>query len=80
MNHRQIQIHKTHHGSDLGEATSFTLIIYYVLLHEAHIQMAFCPRTPKWSFEILIPGTLATLQAHNFTCKPPIEMKSKEKL
>ncbi len=41
--HGQIRIHKTHHGPDLREATTFPLIVYYVLLHEAHIQMAFCP-------------------------------------
>jgi hypothetical protein len=43
MNHGQIQIHKIHHGPDLEEATTFPLIVYYVPLHEAHIQMAFCP-------------------------------------
>jgi len=47
-NHGQIPIHKTHHGLDLGEATTFPLIIYFVPLHEAHIQMAFCLGTPKW--------------------------------
>ncbi len=40
--------HQTHHSPNLGEATTFPLIIYYVPLHKAHIQMAFCPRTPKW--------------------------------
>jgi len=48
MNHEQIRIHKTHHDSDLGEATTFPLIVYYVLLHEVHIQMAFCLETLKW--------------------------------
>jgi hypothetical protein len=37
-----------HHGPDLGEASTFPLIVYYVPLHEAHIQVAFCPGTPKW--------------------------------
>jgi hypothetical protein len=60
--------HKTHHGLDLGEATTFPLIVYYVPLHEAHIQMAFCP------------GTFATLGAHNFACRPWIEMRSEAKL
>jgi hypothetical protein len=46
--HGQTQIHNTHHGLDLKEATTFPLIVYFVPLHEAHIQMAFCPRTPKW--------------------------------
>ncbi len=46
--HGQIRTHKIHHGPDLGEATTFPFIIYFMLLHEAHIQMAFCPMTPKW--------------------------------
>jgi hypothetical protein len=46
--HGQTRIHKTHHGSNLREATTFPLIIYYVPFHKAHIQMAFCLETPKW--------------------------------
>jgi hypothetical protein len=52
----QIQTHKNQHGSDLGEATTFPLIVYYVLLHKAHIQMAFCPRT-SICLEIIEVGT-----------------------
>jgi hypothetical protein len=37
-----------HHYLDLGEATTFPLIVYFMPLHEVHIQMAFCLRTPKW--------------------------------
>jgi hypothetical protein len=48
MSHGQIQTHKIHHGLDLGEATTFPFIVYFVPLHEAHIQMAFSPKTPKW--------------------------------
>jgi hypothetical protein len=48
MSHEQIQIHKTHHDLDLGEATTFPIIVYFVHLHKAHIQMTFCPETPKW--------------------------------
>jgi len=44
---RLIRTHKTHHGLDLGEATTFPLIVCFVPLHEAHIQMAFCLGTPK---------------------------------
>jgi hypothetical protein len=50
MSHEQTRIHETHHDLDLGETTTFPLIVYYVPLHEAHIQMAFCPRTLKWEF------------------------------
>jgi hypothetical protein len=46
--HGQPRTHKTHHDPDLGEAITFPLIVDFVPLHEAHIQMAFCPRTPKW--------------------------------
>jgi hypothetical protein len=50
MNQEQTQTHKTHHGPNLGESNTFPLIIFFVPLHEAHIQMAFHPRTPKWEF------------------------------
>jgi hypothetical protein len=46
--HKQIRTHKTHHGPDLKEATTFPLIVYFVPLHKAHIEMAFCPKIPKW--------------------------------
>jgi hypothetical protein len=47
-NHRQTQIHKTHHGPDLKEITTFPLIVYFVPSHETNTQISFCPRTPKW--------------------------------
>jgi len=46
--HGQTQTYKIHHGPNLGEATTFPLIINFVPLHEAHIQMAFCLGAPKW--------------------------------
>jgi hypothetical protein len=50
--------------------------------HEAHIQMAFCPETPKWEShpEIAQVGTPVTLEPHNFAIKSPMEMRSKAKL
>ncbi len=42
--------HKTHHGADLGEATTFPLIVYSMPLHGGHIQMTFCLGTSKWEF------------------------------
>jgi hypothetical protein len=68
--HKQTRTHKTQHGPDLGEATTFPFIVYYVPLHEAHIQMALIPKV-----EIL-----ETLGPHNFVWRPPIEMRFKEKL
>jgi hypothetical protein len=61
---------------DLGEATTFPLIVYLLPLHEAHIQMAFCLKNP----EIAKVGTLATLGPHNFVCKPLIEIRFESKL
>jgi hypothetical protein len=46
--HGQTQTHEIHHSPDLGEATTFPLILYSMPLHEAHIQMAFCLGIPKW--------------------------------
>jgi hypothetical protein len=68
--------HKTHHSPNLGEATTFPLIVYFVPGHKTGIQMAFCPRTP----EIPKLGTPMTLGVHNFLCKPPIEMRFEAKL
>jgi hypothetical protein len=70
---RQTWIHKTHHGLDLGEATTFPLIVIFVPGHMAITQMSFCSEIPKI-------GTLATLEAHNFVWKPPIEVRFKAKL
>jgi hypothetical protein len=50
MDHKKTQTHKIHDGPELEEATTFPLIVYYVPFHKAHIQMAFCPKTPKWEF------------------------------
>jgi hypothetical protein len=68
--------HKSHHGLDLGEATTFPLIVYSVFGHGISSQMSFCLETPK------IPkiGIPATLGAHNFVYRPPIKMKFQEKL
>ncbi len=46
--HGKTRTHKIHHSPNLGEATTFPLIVYFMPLHEAHIQMAFCFETPKW--------------------------------
>jgi hypothetical protein len=47
MNHKQTQTHKTHHNLDLGEVTTFPLIVFFVHGHGGNIQMSFCPWTPK---------------------------------
>jgi hypothetical protein len=48
MSHEQTRTHKIHHSPNLGEAITFPFIVYSVPLHEAHIQMTFYPKTPKW--------------------------------
>jgi hypothetical protein len=48
MNHKQTRTHKTHHSPDLGEATTFPLIVFSMPNHEANNQMSFCPWTPKF--------------------------------
>jgi hypothetical protein len=50
MSHEQIQTHKTHHGSNLGEATTFPFIVYSMHGHGTSTQMSFCPMTPKCEF------------------------------
>ncbi len=39
--------HKTHHGPDSREATTFPHIVFFATLHEGYIQMALFPGTPK---------------------------------
>ncbi len=78
--HEQTQTHKTHHNPDLGEPPPSPL--YYVLCVATKL-------APKWHFvsrfasgspEIPKVGIFTTLGAHNFVCRPSIEMRSKEKL
>jgi hypothetical protein len=79
-NHEQTWIHKIHHSLDLTEATIFPLIIYYVPSHGTSTQCHFVLGLPNGSPEIPKIRTLATLGAHNFACRPPIEMRYEAKL
>ncbi len=77
--------HKTHHGLDLGETTTFPLIVYSAPLYEPHIQMTFLSRdsrvgVPSGSPEIALNGTPVTLEPHNFASRLWIEVQSKAKL
>jgi hypothetical protein len=47
MSHGLTRTHKTHHGPDLGEATTFPIIVYSVAGHGAYIQMAFLSRDSR---------------------------------
>jgi hypothetical protein len=67
-------IHKIQCGLDLGEATTSSLIVLFVISHGGCIQLSF--------FQIVNPeipkiGILATLEAHNFLCKPLIKVRFK---
>jgi hypothetical protein len=45
--HEQTRTHKIHNDLDLGEATTFPLIVFFVFGHESCTQISFCPKTPK---------------------------------
>jgi hypothetical protein len=80
--HGQTQTHLIHHSMDLKEATTFPLIVFYVLGHGASTQMSFCIETPKlesknslnWDFRnkirksirILTPKVRAHLEVWGF--------------
>ncbi len=63
-----------------GKPPPSPLIVYYVPLHEAHIQMAFCPETPKWESQNSQSWDLMTLGPHKLVCRPLIEIRFKTKL
>jgi hypothetical protein len=44
-NYEQTWTHKTHHGPNLREATTFPLIVFFVSNHGASTQMSFRPKT-----------------------------------
>jgi hypothetical protein len=75
----QTRTYKIHHGPNMGEATTFppyTLCMAMGLALKCHFALAF----PNGSPEILKIWILATLGAHNFVCRPPIEVRSEGKL
>jgi hypothetical protein len=71
----QTRTHKTHHGPNLGEATTFPFIIYFVPSHETSTQMPFCPRTPKWESRNSQSWDSYDFGGPNFLCRPSIELK-----
>jgi hypothetical protein len=80
MNHMHTQTHKIHHGPDLGEVTTFPLIVFSVISHGAAPKRQFSWDSQVKSLEIPKIKTPATLDTHNFLCRPPIELRSKTKL
>jgi hypothetical protein len=49
-NHEHTQIHKIHHSPNLGEATTFPLILLSMIGHGACTQMSFFLGLPSWEF------------------------------
>ncbi len=47
ISHKRLRTHKTHHGPNSKETTTFPHIVYSTPFHKGYIQMAFCPGTPK---------------------------------
>jgi hypothetical protein len=72
--HEHTWTHKTHHGLNLEETTTFPFIVFSMLGHKAYTQISFYLGT--------IPeiGTPLTLKAHYFLGKHLIEVRSKVKL
>ncbi len=78
--HKQTQTYKTHHNPDLGETTTFPLIVLFVPSHYTCTQCHFVPRLPLGSPKIPKSGTPMTLEAYNFACRHLIEVKFQAKL
>jgi len=47
MSHKHTRTHKIQHGPNLGEATTFPLIVLFVPGHRGCTQMSFCHGIPK---------------------------------
>ncbi len=47
-NYENTQIHKTHHDSNLGEATTFPFTVFSMIGHKACTQMSFFSRLSSW--------------------------------
>ncbi len=63
-------------GKPLASPLQYTLCLSTKPTSKWH----FVPRLSSGSPKIFKIGILATLRAHNFTCRPSIEMRSKAKL
>jgi hypothetical protein len=68
--------HKTHHGPDPGEATTFPHIVFSATLRWGYIQMALFPGTPKLESRNYPGWSPGTLGAHNSWLRSLIAMRS----
>ncbi len=78
--HGQTRIHKIHHKPDSGEATTSPFQYSLCLASGPTPKCHFVLGLSSWSSEILKIRTPMILEAHNFVCRPPIEVRSIEKL
>jgi hypothetical protein len=78
--HGQLWTHKTHHGPNSREATTFPHIVLSMPLHGSHTRMAFCPGTPKEESRNCQGWTLTTLRDYNSLLRPWIGTRSEAKL
>jgi hypothetical protein len=74
-NHGETWLYKTHHNLDLGETTTFPLIVYSMLGHKTSNQMAFCLEIPQWKSRNSQSLDSRDFGAYNFVCRPLIEMR-----
>jgi hypothetical protein len=75
-----ILTHKTHHGPDSREATTFPHIVFFAPLHGDYIQMAHFPGTPKLESRNYPGWSPRTLGAHNSRLRSLIATRSELKL
>jgi hypothetical protein len=71
--------HKTHHGPDSREATTFPHIVYSAARDGGYIQMAQIPGTPRLESRNCPSWSPETLGAHNSRLPHPIAMRSEPK-
>jgi hypothetical protein len=67
--------HKTHHGPNSGEATTFPHIVFSAARSGGYIQMAQIPGTPETESRNCPDRTPETLNGHNFRLQSLIVMR-----
>jgi len=67
-------------SSRLGLGGNHHLPPYNIICGWPTPKCHFVSGLSSWSLEIPEIGTLATLEAHNFVCRPLIEVRSRAKL
>jgi hypothetical protein len=63
-NHGQTRIHKTHHGPELGKATTFPLIVFSMPGHGANTRMSFFLGVATLALGLQLKQGLVKVRAH----------------